>query len=354
MAKKKKIDTEVVDSPATDDAKRAKALEVAIKGLKNRFGDASIAPLTQASVGYDIISTGSFSLDSALGVGGFARGRLYELFGMPASGKSTLAFSVIREATKKGIHCLYLDVERALDKQLLSKMGIDTDYVMLVHAFTGEEYLDIAETLLSTGAFGVCILDSITSLLPTAEADQDSFGDQSMGLLGRLTSKMCRKIIPLAGRTNTLLMVINQLRDTIGSYGHGPTTTGGKSIPFYATGRIKVAGGSAKASRIENSDGLVIGHRVEFEVVKNKLAAPFRSAEVDLIYGEGYDTYGEILDLSVDMGLIDKAGAWYSYNGAQLGQGRDKTLLNLKKDQELCDKLRVEIAKILNLPGLSE
>jgi len=346
MTKKKKTD----DKDNGTDAVRSKALEVAMDSLRKKFGDESISLLTDMkSRSYDIISTGSLSLDSALGVGGLVRGRLYEFYGPPAGGKSTLAYSTIREATNKGIQCLYIDVERTIDAKLLASMGVNTDLVRVVYGYTGEEYLDKTDAMMATGEFGICVIDSITALLPSAEAEQESYGDQSMGLLGRLTSKMCRNLIPLAGRTNTALIVINQLRETIGGYGNPEVTTGGKSIGFYSTSRIRVSGGKAKSSRILDPDsGFVSGHRVSFFIEKNKLAAPYRTCEVDLIYGKGYDTIGEILDLGVDMGFVDKGGAWYKYGEDKI-QGRDAARNYFIKNTDKYAQLRVNVAKILGV-----
>jgi len=349
MVKKKKSDDK--DSNGTNGTSvRTKALEVAMECLRKKFGDESISLLTDMKLrSHDVISTGSLSLDSALGVGGIVRGRLYEFFGPPAGGKSTLAFSTMREATKKGIQCLYVDVERTLDANLLAAMGVDTDLVRVIYGYTGEEYLDKTDAMIATGEFGLCVIDSITALLPTAEAEQESYGDQSMGLLGRLTSKMCRKTIPLVGRTNTGLIVINQLRETIGGYGNPEVTTGGKSIGFYSTARIRVSGGKAKSSRIlDPVSGFVRGHRVSFFIEKNKLAAPYRTCEADLIYGKGYDTVGEVLDLGVDMGFVDKGGSWYTYGDNKI-QGKESVIKYLVENTDKYTKLRADVAKMLGV-----
>lgn len=342
---KKKTNKEAKETPD------ASALSVAMASIRKKYPEAAVGTLSETEVAEpEIISTGSLNLDNALGCGGIALGRMYEIFGPEAGGKSTLTYSIIKQAIAKGYKCLFVDAERTVSKKFLESLGINMEYVVLVQGYTGEQNLDIAEDLLRTGEFAVCVVDSVTALLPTAEAEQDSIGDNNMGLQGRLNSKMCRNFTPIIGQTGTALLLINQLRSNIGSYGGGLITTGGNSIPFYCTGRIKVTGGRAKDSRIKDPlSGDVVGHRVTFEVVKNKLGTPFKQAEVDLIYGKGYDTYGEVLDLAVDMGLIDKKGAWFAFEGENFAQGRPKAVVYLTENEEFYQKVRGEVTKVLGL-----
>jgi len=329
---------------------REEALSAALKAMSTRFGDVQMGWVeTMPNDKEKVIPTGSLALDNALGVGGVVLGRAYEFFGIPSSGKSTLAYSVLINATKKGYKCLYIDAEHAFDKDLFIKMGGNADKVIVVRGYTGEEQLDIADSLISTGAIDICVFDSVAALVPTAEAEQDSYGDQSMGLHARLMSKMARGLIPLGGRTNTALIFINQLRSSIGNYS-GPVTTGGNAIPYFCSVRISVSGSAEfKSSRIENpKTGLVVGHKVNFRVVKNKMAPPFREASANLIYGVGFDVDSELIDLALDTGLIDQAGAWFTYKDTKL-QGRNGVLKFLKEDAAAKQEILFDVMNILGL-----
>jgi len=349
MPKKKKTETvkdaSVEDSTST---KPLKAVNLAIKQLKKQFGDDVIDWFSSRQQGvHQVIPTGSIGLDAALGVGGFVKGRLYELYGPHSSGKTTLALSAIREAQRMGGLAVYIDAEHTLDESLLRKMGIDLDKIVVVRGYTGEDNLDVAKTLIATGDFDVCVIDSISALQPAAEANLESFSSSTMGLHPRLMSRMSRDLTPRASRTKTALLLINQIRSNIGGYGTSEITAGGNALQHHISGKVRVYGGSIKSRQIKNSKGEVVGHRVLFEVTKNKLAPPFRSAEVDLIYGRGFHFEGEMLDLGVDMGLIERAGAWYSYGEQRLGQGKEASIRAIAGDSELREKIFAEVKKIL-------
>lgn len=296
----------------------------------------------------EIISTGCIGLDNALGKGGLERGLIAEFFGPEASGKSFLAYSVIKEAAHLGHKCAIIDAEHTIDPKLLRKVGLPEDKVLIVDgAPTGEANLEIAQNLMETGEFAVLLIDSVAALLPDARAEA-SFDQQFMGLHARLMSSGLQKMSSVVRRTNTLLIFVNQIRFKIGSYGNPETTTGGNALLFYAAYRIHVGGGKAKSSRLlDQSTGEIYGHRTKFFIEKNKRAAPFRSAEVDLIYGVGYDTLGEIVDLGVDMGLIEKGGAWLSY-GSNKWQGRDRARLALMADESLRTEIETKLRGIIS------
>lgn len=295
----------------------------------------------------EIISTGCIGLDNAIGHGGLERGLVAEFFGPEASGKSFLAYSVIKEACKLGYKCAIIDAEHSVDAKLLQNVGLPEDQVLLVDgAPTGEANLSIAQKLMETGEFAVVLIDSVAAMLPDARAAAD-YDQQFMGLHARLMSAGLQKLVPVVRKTNTLLIFVNQIRYKIGSYGNPETTTGGNALLFYGSYRIHVSGGKSKSSRLlDESTGEIYGHRTKFFIEKNKRSAPYRSAEVDLIYGIGYDTVGEVLDLGVDMGIIEKAGAWLNYKEHKW-QGRNKAKLALMGDQvlkvEIENKLRALI-----------
>ena len=296
----------------------------------------------------EIIPTGCIGLDNALGKGGLERGLIAEFFGPEASGKSFLAYSVIKEACILGHKCAIIDAEHTIDPRLLANIGLPRDRVLVVDgAATGEQNLSIAQKLMETGEFAVVLIDSVAALLPDARADAD-FDQQFMGLHARLMSAGLQKLAPIVKKTNTLLIFVNQIRFKIGSYGNPETTTGGNALLFYASYRIHVSGGKAKSSRLaDKGTGEVYGHRTKFFTEKNKRAVPYRAAEVDLIYGVGYDTVGEIVDLSVDMGVVDQAGAWLAYN-AYKWQGKDKAKLALHADPDLRAELEAKIRAVIS------
>lgn len=353
MVKKKKAEagSEEAESVEKTPEMGEKALSSALSMLKKNHGDAVISWLSEAPEDKKvIIPTGSLRLDIALGVGGITLGRFWEFYGPQQSGKTTLSFSVIKQAIKLGHKALFVDAEHTLDRSLLVKMGIDIDKIMIVDAYNAEEILDITGSLMSTGQFSICVIDSVSALQPTAEANLESFGDNpAMGAHPRLMAKMCRTFVPLAAKTNTGLLLINQIRANLGGYGNTETVSGGNALSHAWSGRIRVSNGGVKTHRILDKQGMAIGHTVKFEVTKNKLAVPFREAEVDLIWGRGFQLDGEIVDTAVEMGFIDQAGAWFSRNGEKIGQGRANVIEAVSKDKALKKELLGEISKLLSL-----
>lgn len=336
------------------DKKNISVLDIAEKSIEKKYGKVLSVLKDHSDLEIDVISTGCLSLDAATGVGGLARGRMYEILGAESSGKSTLAISVALEALRRKLKVLYIDAEHALDPKLIKQMGANAgvdesliDEIILAQAYTGDDNLDIAEELMSTGALDVVVIDSVAALLPKAMEEGD-IGDNYIGQLARLMSKACSKLIPVVNRTNTLLIFINQFRTDIHKYGDKNVSTGGMAIPYYATGRIKVEGGDTKASRILNNDGVVIGHTSEFTVIKNKLAAPWREAKSGLIYGVGYDHASEVARLSVELGLVSQTGQWFEVDGRKI-QGMKSLEDVFREDITLYDDMRAKIKPILGL-----
>jgi recombination protein RecA len=328
------------------------SLELTEKAVEKEYGKGIITMLgDHESLKIEVISTGCLALDSQLGIGGFARGRLYEIYGPNSSGKSTLALSAVMQALRRDLNVLYVDAEHSLDPKLVRNMGkhagVDVNKIKLVQAYTGDDNLEITEKLVKTGDIDIAVIDSVTSLLPKAMSEGD-IGDDYMGQLARLMSKACQKLTPVIHRTNTLLIFINQLRDAIGKWGDSRVPTGGNALGFYTSGRIKVEGGETKSSRIEDDDGVVIGHRSNFLIIKNKLSPPWRTAEIDLIYGKGYDYVKEVVDLSVDCGFISQAGAWYEFEGEKVN-GKANLINRFREDILLYEKYRKNIRKVLGL-----
>jgi recombination protein RecA len=338
--------------------KEVSALEVTRQAIIKKYGEGVISPLgDHEDLKIDAISTGCLALDSALGVGGFARGRLYEVYGPNSSGKSTLALSVCMQALKRKMNVAYVDAEHSLDPKLVRNMGrmvgVDPDVIDLVQAFTGDENLEIAETLMKSGELDVMVVDSVSALLPKDMAEGD-IGDNYIGQLARLMSKACMKLTPVANRTNTLLIFINQIRHNIGKWGDSRTPTGGEALSFYTTGRIRVEGGEHKKSRLINDEGIVVGHESAFLVVKNKLAAPWRKSKINLIYGTGYDFVEEIVSLSIDFGIIEQAGAWYYYPAGQKTDkwnGRMVISDVFRENEKMYEELRHSVKNLLGLNG---
>jgi recombination protein RecA len=334
--------------------KQKSALDLQKQAIIKKYGEGVVSYLgDHEDLQIDAVSTGCLSLDSSLGNGGCARGRLYEFYGPNSSGKSTLALSVCMQALMRNMEVVYIDAEHALDPKLVRNMGaevnINPDRMCLIQAFTGDDNLEIAEKLMKTSEVDVCVVDSVSSLLPKSMAEGE-IGDNYIGLLARLMSKACLKLTPVANRTNTLLIFINQIRHSIGKWGDDRVPTGGEALSFYATGRVKVEGGESKNSRIIGDEGIVIGHESSFQVVKNKLAAPWRSAKINLIYGRGYDFISEVVTLAVDFGLIEKSGNWYVYEEEKCnGKG---ALVNIfRENTEMYNELRVKVKEMLGLPS---
>ncbi len=327
-------------------------LDLAKKTIRKKYGPAVIGKMDDPEyMDIKTISSGSLGLDVALGRGGFARGRMYEIYGPPSGGKTTLAMSVIAEAQKRGMSAVFCDAENAADPTLFKAMGVDISKLQTVKAFSGDDNLDALEILLKTGTIDVAVVDSVSALIPRAEAEAE-IGQDFMGLLARLMSKATRRFAAVLNETNTLLIFINQIRMKIGAYGDPRTTTGGEALPFYCTGRISVAGGESKKSRIVNDiTGEVIGHNTTCDKKKNKLEPPFRSANIPLIYGFGYDLHAECLDLATQLGVIEKHGSWYKSEGENFANGTIKAIEFLNENKDFYNSIRDQV---IDLTGLKE
>lgn len=326
---------------------RKRNLDLAIAQIEKDFGKGSIMRLGERSalVPVTVISTGCLSLDAALGVGGMPRGRVIEIFGPEAGGKTTLALHVIAEAQKKGGMAAFIDAEHALDAVYARKLGVDVDNLLVSQPNSGDEALEIAQTLIQSSAVDVVVVDSVAALVPKQELEGD-MGDPQMGLQARLMSQAMRKLKALVNKSQTCLIFINQLRMKIGvMFGNPETTPGGRALRFYADVRVDIR----RVAAIKDGDR-VIGNHTRAKVVKNKLAAPFRQTEFDLIFGEGISRETDLLDLGVSHGLLEKSGAWYSYNGERIGQGRENARLFLRDNPDACQKLDRALREKLGLP----
>lgn len=330
-------------------------LALAEKAMLKKYGDVVSTLNEHGDIIIPTISTGCMSLDIALGNGGMGRGRIYEVYGPESSGKSTLAVNVVIQAQRRGLGALYVDAEHAVDPTLFRNYGVDTEKLTIGQAFDGEGNLDILENYVKTGAFAVAVVDSVAALIPRDEAEAD-IDKESIALQARLMSKALRKITPIANQTGTLVIFINQERNKIVMMGNPKTTTGGETLPYYATGRISVRGPEAVSRHIKDDNGEVIGHKAEFTIKKNKLAAPFKKAEVKLIYGKGYDVHWEILDMATSLGVVDKRGAWYKFADENIGQGEINTVNFLKSTEntEIFDKIRQEVMEQVGLKEIYE
>lgn len=328
-----------------------KQLELVKKAITKKYGDVVSTLDDHGDMLIPTVSTGCLSLDLALGNGGMALGRVYEVYGPNSGGKSTLGVNVVIQGQRRKLRCCYIDAEHAVDPKLFRSYGVDTSSLDIVQGYDGEENLDILERFIKTGAYSVAVIDSVSALIPRTEAEAD-IDKESMALQARLMSKALRKITPIANQTKTLLIFINQLRMKIGTYGNPETTTGGEALAFYATGRISVRGPEAKSRRIiDESTSEVIGHKAEFEIVKNKLAAPYKKAEVKLIYGKGYDAHWEVLDMATSLGVLDKSGSWYKFEDKNFAQGEINAVSALKENSDMYTKIREEV---INQIGLKE
>jgi recombination protein RecA len=351
MAKKKKEEKE---EALKKEESKDNSLETIKKAIIKKYGNVITKLSEHQDMVIPTVSTGSIGLDLALGRGGMGLGRLYELFGPNSGGKSTLAANVVIQAQRRGMRCCYIDAEHAVDPVLFRNYGVDINELELVQAYTGEENLDILEMLVLSGSYQVAVIDSVSSLIPTAEAEAD-ISDDFMALLARLMSKALRRFTPIANKAGTLIIFINQLRHKIGSYGNPETTTGGEALAFYATGRISIRGPESKQRRItDQANGVVIGHETLFEIVKNKLAPPFRTSSVRLIYGKGYDLHWEVLDLAVSLGIIDKLGGWYKYEGNSIANGEMNAVALLKENTDLYTKIRGQVIESVGLKDIYE
>lgn len=314
---------------------RVKALKLAIDKIEKDFGKGSIMKLgDKTTVNVDAIPTGALALDVALGIGGIPRGRIIEIYGPESSGKTTLAQHIVAECQKRGGIAAFVDAEHALDPEYAKNLGVDIDELLISQPDTGEQALDITEELVRSGAVDIVVVDSVAALVPKAEIE-GTMEDQQMGLQARLMSKALRKLTGVIGKTNTTVIFINQLRQKIGvMYGNPETTTGGNALKYYASIRMEI-------KRVESlkGDGEDVGNHVRVRVLKNKVAPPFRTAEFDIIFGKGISKTGNILDVAVNLGIVNKAGAWFSYNDMKLGQGREKSKEFLDANVELKDEI---------------
>ncbi len=328
-----------------EERERQRAIDQALAQMEKQFGKGAVLRIgSRTIVPVDVIPSGSISLDAALGVGGFPRGRVIEIFGPESSGKTTIALQVIAEAQKEGGTAVFIDAEHALDPVYARKLGVDVDNLLVAQPDHGEQALEIAAAFVSSGAVDVVVVDSVAALVPKAELDGE-MGDSHMGLQARLMSQALRKLTGAVARTNTCLVFINQIREKIGvMFGNPETTTGGRALKFYSSVRIDVR----RISAIKDGDK-VIGNRTRLKVVKNKVAAPFKEAEVDLLYGEGVSREGDLLDLAVTHSLVEKTGSWFSFSGERIGQGRENARQFLKEHTDSAAKMDAELRKILDL-----
>jgi recombination protein RecA len=325
---------------------RAKAVELALAQIEKQFGKGSIVRLgsREALLPIAVISTGSISFDAALGVGGIPRGRVSEVFGPESSGKTTICLQVIAEAQKHGGLAAFVDAEHALDPAYAKKLGVDVDNLLVSQPDSGEQALEITEALVRSGAIDVLVVDSVAALVPKAELDGE-MGDSHMGLQARLMSQALRKLTGTVSKSRTALVFINQIREKIGvMFGNPETTTGGRALKFYSSVRIDIR----RIAAIKEGDA-VTGNRTKVKIVKNKVAAPFREAEFDILYGEGISKEGDVLDLAVTHNIVEKSGAWYSYSGERIGQGRENTRAFLKENKDLFAKLDAELRNRLSI-----
>ena len=323
----------------SENIEKKKALEMAMSQIEKQFGKGSVMKLGEfKAMEIEAIPTGALSLDIALGIGGVPRGRIIEVFGPESSGKTTLALHIIAEAQKTGGEAAFIDAEHALDPVYAKKLGVDIDNLIVSQPDTGEQALEITESLVRSGALDVIVVDSVAALVPKAEIDGD-MGDSHMGLQARLMSQALRKLAGAINKSKTVLIFINQLREKIGvMFGNPETTTGGRALKFYASVRMDIR-------RIENikQDGEVKGNRVRVKVIKNKVAPPFREAEFDIVYGQGISKEGNILDMAVNLDIVEKAGSWFSYNGERIGQGRENVKKYLKENPEMLEDIEEKV-----------
>ncbi|MDY4410901.1 MAG: recombinase RecA [Prevotella sp.] len=340
MAKtEEQMAAEQADRQQAEKQAKLKALQAAMSKIEKDFGKGSIMRMGDEKVeNVDVIPTGSIGLDVALGVGGYPRGRIIEIFGPESSGKTTLAIHAIAEAQKQGGIAAFIDAEHAFDRFYAEKLGVDVDNLWISQPDNGEQALQIADQLISSSAVDILVVDSVAALTPKKEIEGD-MGDSAVGLQARLMSQALRKLTGTISKTNTCCIFINQLREKIGvMFGNPETTTGGNALKFYASVRLDIR----RVTSLKDGDN-VIGNHVRVKVVKNKVAPPFRKAEFDILFGVGINKVGELLDLGVDFDIINKSGSWFSYNGSKLAQGRDATLALLRDNPELCSEIEKQV-----------
>src|ERR1700723_1323726 len=334
-----------------DEKERARALEQTLGQIEKQFGKGSILRLgaKDAIVPVSVISTGSIALDAALGTGGFPRGRICEVYGPESSGKTTIALQVIAESQKTGGMAAFIDVEHALDPSYARRLGVDVDNLLVSQPDYAEQALEITSALIISGSIDVLVVDSVAALVPKAELDGE-MGDSHMGVQERLMSQAMRKLTGSPSKSNTCLIFINQIREKIGvMFGNPETTTGGRALKFYSSIRVDIR----RIQAIKEGDR-VVGSRTRGKVVKNKVAAPFREAEFDILYGEGISREGDLIDLGVDKGILEKSGTWISYGGERLGQGRENARIFLKENKDIRDKLENALRKKMEIRGSRE
>ena len=335
--KNEKTDKKV--NSINDNSEKKKALDVALGQIEKQFGKGSIMKLGEnAHMNIESISTGAMSLDIALGIGGVPRGRIVEIYGPESSGKTTVALHMIAEAQKAGGIAAFIDAEHALDPVYAKKLGVNLDELLVSQPDTGEQALEITEELVRSGAIDIVVVDSVAALVPTAEIDGD-MGDTHVALQARLMSQALRKLAGVLNKSNTVAVFINQLREKVGiMFGNPEVTPGGRALKFYASVRMEI-----RRSEQLKVNGEIVGNRVKVKVVKNKVAPPFREAEFDIMYGEGISKVGNILDIAVNMNIVEKAGAWFSYNGERIAQGRDNAKKFLENNPDICSEVEEKI-----------
>ncbi len=344
MAKSEKEKT--TDMSTNNNSEKLKALKLTIDKIEKDYGKGSVMMMNEKGIHeLEVVSTGSIGLDVALGIGGLPRGRVVEIYGPESSGKTTIAIHVIAEAQKKGGMCAIIDAEHAFDSAYAQKLGVDVDNLLISQPDYGEQALEIADRLILSGALDVVVIDSVAALVPKSELEGE-MGDSKMGLHARLMSQALRKLTATISKTNSCCIFINQLREKIGvMFGNPETTTGGNALKFYASVRLDIR----RLAQIKDGDE-VVGNHIKVKVVKNKVAPPFRTAEFDIIYGEGISKAGEIIDMGVELGIVQKSGSWFSYNNDKLGQGREavKQLMvdNPELAKEIEDKIREKIKEV--------
>jgi recombination protein RecA len=326
------------ETPSTN-AEKLKALKLTIDKIDKDYGKGSVMMMNEKGMNtQEVISTGSIGLDTALGIGGLPKGRVVEIYGPESSGKTTIATHVIAEAQKKGGICAIIDAEHAFDSNYAQKLGVDVDNLLISQPDYGEQALEIADRLILSGAVDVVVIDSVAALVPKAELEGE-MGDSKMGLHARLMSQALRKLTATISKTGTICIFINQLREKIGvMFGNPETTTGGNALKFYASVRLDIR----RISQIKDGEEAV-GNRVRVKVVKNKVAPPFRQAEFDIVFGEGVSKVGEIIDMGVELGIVNKSGSWFSYESTKLGQGRDTVKELLRDNPELSNEIETKI-----------
>lgn len=321
-------------------AEKNKALETALLQIEKKYGAGAIMRLGESrALNVEAISTGSLALDMATGIGGLPKGRIIEIYGPESSGKTTLALHVVAEAQKAGGDAAFVDAEHALDPVYAAKLGVDVDSLLVSQPDNGEQALEIVEALARSGALDVIVVDSVAALVPRAEIDGE-MGDSHVGLQARLMSQALRKLTGVISKSNTIIIFINQLREKVGVvYGNPEVTTGGRALKFYSTIRMDVR----RVESLKGAGGEFVGSRTKVKIVKNKVAPPFKVAEFDIMYGEGISHAGEVLDMAVNLGIVKKSGAWFSYNGERLGQGRDNVKTLFRTNTTLCEEIAAQV-----------